>query len=272
MIKDLKLVEIELFSYCNRKCEWCPNSIIDRFTNNYILNKNILNKIIIELSHNNYSGAISFSRYNEPMSHIDLLKDRIDFIKNYLPNVKLISNTNGDFISEENLKQLYIDELTIMDYDCIGLQQCINKLKNANVHIREIKYPYIYGKFDDIEILYFVDWIKFAKISNRGGILNEYSKNNRTFKCEKPKRFIGINYDGTVSPCAEIRNDININKGYILGSLFDNSIEEILLKEKTIKFLNDCESAIFDFNSPCYMCDHGIGRYCKESGNGIRYE
>ena len=30
IINDLRLIEIEIHSYCNRKCGWCPNSIIDR--------------------------------------------------------------------------------------------------------------------------------------------------------------------------------------------------------------------------------------------------
>ena len=33
MIKDfgnLKLVEIEIFNYCNRTCEFCPNATVDR--------------------------------------------------------------------------------------------------------------------------------------------------------------------------------------------------------------------------------------------------
>ena len=29
-MKNLRLLEIELFSYCNRKCKWCPNKEIDR--------------------------------------------------------------------------------------------------------------------------------------------------------------------------------------------------------------------------------------------------
>ena len=28
--KHLKLIEIEVFSFCNRKCWYCPNSYIDR--------------------------------------------------------------------------------------------------------------------------------------------------------------------------------------------------------------------------------------------------
>ena len=27
---NLKLVEIEIFNYCNRTCEFCPNETIDR--------------------------------------------------------------------------------------------------------------------------------------------------------------------------------------------------------------------------------------------------
>ena len=35
-MENLRLVELELWSYCNRKCAWCPNAFIDRHSNQYI--------------------------------------------------------------------------------------------------------------------------------------------------------------------------------------------------------------------------------------------
>ena len=68
-LKDnLKLIEIELFSYCNRKCWMCPNSFIDRKTNNTFMKTEIYKKILKELGSIDYDNLISFSRYNEPLS------------------------------------------------------------------------------------------------------------------------------------------------------------------------------------------------------------
>ena len=116
----LRLVELELWSYCNRKCSWCPNSFIDRHNNKYI-NYTILKNLIQSLKNMNYSGYITFSRYNEPIAYSNLLNRACRYIKQELPNCTLVTNTNGDFLSASIIKSLLIDELSIMDYDNKGM-------------------------------------------------------------------------------------------------------------------------------------------------------
>lgn len=36
---NLRLIELELWAYCNRKCSWCPNSFIDRQKNRTMMDK-----------------------------------------------------------------------------------------------------------------------------------------------------------------------------------------------------------------------------------------
>jgi len=271
MINNLRLVEIELFSYCNRQCGWCPNNTIDRLSFNKFIDTKVLLHLLKELKENNYDGAITFSRYNEPMSHIKQFKDFLYEIKNELPNNKLITNTNGDFISKENLMGLMLDELTIMDYDGLGIDGCIEVLNKANVIIDDVKYPYIYGHFDSIEILYFVDWQKNRKITDRGGFLKSYSQILRDKPCFEPNYFVGINYDGTVSPCCNIRNDIEQHKPYIIGDLNNNSFSEVLSSYKSNLIKKICNNGSFIKDSPCYMCENSGGRYTRGNG-GISYE
>lgn len=270
-IKDLRLVEIELFSYCNRKCDWCPNREIDRSKNIYMDN-DIFEKIIYELLSKSYSGAITFSRYNEPMSHIEVFKERLKYIKSILPWCKLITNTNGDYITKNNLDGLLIDELTIMDYDNIGLQKCYEKLLKCGADIDKTEKNYIYAHKDSMQILYYTDWYKNRNITDRGGFLKEYSmKTPRTAPCYEPKYFVAINYDGTVSPCCNIRNDVDNTKPYVMGDLHYQSLDTILNSDKYVTFKKQCEDADFRKNSPCYTCSNNGGRYTQGKG-GISYE
>jgi len=85
-------------------------------------------KLLKELSESKYSGVVSFSRYNEPMAFPEQFKYFTRLARQMLPKAKLVSNTNGDYLSKENLDGLSIDELTIMDYDCIGYMPAIDKL------------------------------------------------------------------------------------------------------------------------------------------------
>jgi pyruvate-formate lyase-activating enzyme len=135
MLSNIRLIEIEIHSYCNRKCNWCPNKFIDR--NFYKeLPEDIFLKILNELKENNFGKnyekpMITFSRFNEPTYNIDLLNKRIKQTKQILPYIETIVNTNGDYLTKENLNKIspYLDELSIMDYNCKGYKKCKNKKK-----------------------------------------------------------------------------------------------------------------------------------------------
>ena len=72
---NLKLVEIEIFNYCNRTCEFCPNETIDRKSLFVIeLPEPCFLQTLQELKNQNFNGYVTFSRYNEPLSQDKLLK------------------------------------------------------------------------------------------------------------------------------------------------------------------------------------------------------
>lgn len=269
-LQNLHLIEIELFSYCNRKCIWCPNNHIDRTQIQY-LNQSLLIQLIDELKKNNYQNYISFSRYNEPLSQIAIFKAQVAYIKSQLPDATLVTNTNGDFLFKESLNGLFIDELTIMDYDNRGLEFCVDKLRECECEILEISYPYIYAQYNTMKILYYVDWPKHSQINDRGGSLTQYSVEQRNRPCFEPMYFIGVNYDGTLSPCCNIRNDITKHQNYIFGNLQNNSLNDVLQSNEYNVFVNSCAAGYFEKNSPCYYCQNTGGRYTRNKG-GIAYE
>lgn len=269
MINKIRLIEIELFSYCNRKCNWCPNHYIDRYNNNNYFK--LLPQLIQELKRNNYKGYISFSRYNEPMSNIEYFKEQLKYIHYELPECILITNTNGDYLTAAALDKLLIHELSVMDYNNKGLEYCKEKLLSCGCTIDKIQEPYIYAHYQDMKILYFTNWKKYCIINNRGGSLSEYSHTIRGYPCFEPQYFIGINYDGTVSPCCNIRNDIKQQQDYIIGDLNTSSLMETLSSQKRELFIKNCANAIYETTSPCYQCLNNGGRYTREKG-GIEYD
>lgn len=269
-MSELRLIELELWSYCNRKCKWCPNSFIDRFSNNIFINGDILNKLIQSLKEMNYTGYITFSRYNEPLAHANMLNRACRYIKRQLPSCTLVTNTNGDYLSAEVIHSLLIDELTIMDYDNKGMEKCTALLNSWNCTIDEIVDNFIYAHYGNMKILYYVNWRDNYTPGNRGGSL-PIEEPIRDFICTEPKYFIGVNYDGTISPCCNIRNDVNEHKSYIIGDLNKQSLEEILSSSARTNFIEYCGQAHFEPGSPCYKCSNNGGRYTREKG-GIHYE
>lgn len=238
-ISQLRLIELELFSFCNRTCNFCPNHYIDRLSDNKILDINIFKNLIQELKENNYKGVISFSRYCEPFAFRDILEARIMYIRKHLPDVKLVSNTNGDY----DWEGIDLDELTIMDYD-IKLPK-----EELGVYNRSSK-PFIVRK------------MRLGKINNRGGALGIRKKFIRDFPCYEPSYFVGIDFNGSVNPCCNIRSDIKIHKSYVSGTLKTHTLEEILNFESTKKFRSNVKSCKFD--NICVSCSKRAGRYTSD--------
>ncbi|MFW6007780.1 MAG: SPASM domain-containing protein [archaeon] len=284
MLKDVRMIEIEIHSYCNRVCEWCPNNKIYRHDFND-LPENLYLKILNELKNNYFNGVISFSRYNEPLYDSLLINKRTKQAKEILPNIKLVTNTNGDYLREQNIKDLYIDELTIMDYDCKGLEKCKEKLINANIKIDALDYPYIYGHYNNMKILYYINWPNFAEIEDRGGFLTYHKtfstnndmnwKNNKEKRkrpCYEPKYFIAIDYNGNVMPCCHLRSDNEDHKKMILGNIKNESLVEIYHSPKA-KYIRNTMSLKNNnkyFNC-CKYCQKDPGRYTRNK-SGINYK
>lgn len=283
MLSLVKLVEIEIHSFCNRKCLWCPNKFIERSKDKIVMPITIYEKVLYDLKDNNFRGTISYSRYNEPLSDIKLLKSFTKLAKTILQDTKLVCNTNGDYLSKENLNNLYIDELSIMDYDCKGFDFYNKKLIDIGCEIVCFDEVFIKAKFNNINILCYLNWPKHHKIEDRGGSLKndiffkdhkinwKNNKNIRINNCLEPTKFIGIDYNGFVVPCCHIRSDNNDHKKYILGNIYNNKLSEIYTSDKSCRFRNIMANGDYKlYCNACKYCQKEPGRYTRDN-DGIEY-
>src|SRR5262249_55562895 len=115
----VKFVEIETFTYCNRKCWFCPNAIMparqDKAGNRY-MDEELYLRILRDLASIGYDGQIQFGRYNEPLADRIILT-RIRQARQHCPNGWLYTHTNGDFLTRE-----FLDELRAAGLTAIALQ------------------------------------------------------------------------------------------------------------------------------------------------------
>jgi hypothetical protein len=227
--------------------------------------------ILRQLKDAGFRGTISYSRYNEPMADIELLKKRTAQAREMLPDARLVTNTNGDFLRMNTLHGLEIDELSIMDYDCIGAIPCTDKLRRAGITIDGYEYPYIYGHYNNMKVLCYVNWPIHAKIEDRGGSIITQEKEKRCIPCMEPTYFVGIDYNGSVMPCCHLRSDNPQHASFILGNANNDKLEEILCGEKAAMFRKNMASDNPEYYYvPCMYCQKGPGRYTKDKP-GIRY-
>ena len=270
--RNLRIIEIEIFSHCNRACSWCPNAFIDR-SGNIELPRDLYIKILEELAVHGFKNHISFSRYNEPMSHLDLLLDRIALTHKILPEARIIFNTNGDYLSKSNLGKIRIDGLSVMDYDSRGLAACEKTFKECGVRVQDIRYPYIYGTHKNIrEVLYFVDWSAHYKLNYRATALDLGKRERRRVPCREPKYFLGVDYNGNFVPCCNFRSDFAGHERYILGNVRDNTIAEILSLAQYGKLFKTLERDDWrQYPAECRFCQMPLGRYRKKNPS-IRFQ
>src|SRR5688572_22288689 len=69
--ESVDLVEIETFTFCNRKCWFCPNAAMpfrqDKPGTQY-MDEALYLRILGDLNSIQYKGQIQFGRYNEPLA------------------------------------------------------------------------------------------------------------------------------------------------------------------------------------------------------------
>lgn len=267
--KNITSIDIELHSYCNRTCWFCPNSFIDRKKNNQYFDKNIFTSMMEDLSLINYDNYISFNGYSEPMAN-KYLKEYLEIAKDYLPNAKLHINTNGDFLNSKKIEELYLSGLKSM-----WIQIYLDKDEEFSFKIIDDKFTKIMSNtgvvkyelksrtanyveynciYKDMEIkAYARDFSKNGV--NRGDLkVNEtiYVRDN---PCSSIFNQVIINHKSEVLPCCHIRTDYEKHKTFSLGSLKDNGIFDIFKNKKYIDWRKSLLYFNKKFKYPCTNCN-----------------
>ncbi|MBV8634134.1 MAG: radical SAM protein, partial [Burkholderiaceae bacterium] len=99
-------IEMALSSYCNRRCPYCPDSIVDRISKKYYMSDELFINIMTQLRSINYSGVLAFHRYNEPLADKAYALARMSSARTFLPNAVFRIFTNGDYLTADYIREL----------------------------------------------------------------------------------------------------------------------------------------------------------------------
>ena len=259
--KSIQIVEAEPFSFCNRKCWFCPNSFIDRRSTNNIMPEELFLKLVKELREINYNNIFTFTRYNEPLSN-DLIYTRIAQTRELLPDAFIRINTNGDYLNSNTAENLYkagLDHIEVQIYskekdESFDVDFSTNKIEklaklmnldfdNKEIIVKpegeislEIKYKH------SLLVSFIARDMKKCLLS-RGGYLDNYFDKNpdkeRIEPCYASFISLIVDYNGNVMPCCNLRSDIKEHNKFILGNIAQNSVYEIFTSKKNIQFKKD---------------------------------
>lgn len=230
--KNIRMVELEQHSFCNRKCWFCPNQFIDRqFKPVKFLDEAVYVQILKDLAGIGYDEIISFSGNCEPFSQPAFL-DRIKQAREYLPNACLMTNTNTDYLTTEMVRaaaaagldmikaQLYFDETEEFTEEAIKLKLACLQKKLPGIEFEEKAKNKWFALVDDrlVIVAYAKDW---RKVGHNRCDVPVRPTTKRYHTCGEAVTYIGVNYAGQVQPCCNIRADYPKYKHLVLGQMDD---------------------------------------------------
>jgi len=130
-------INLETTDGCNRKCAFCPNSLIDK-TAEFMLPE-VFEKCLAELAEGGYEGRVHLYQRGEP-----LLDDRLvawtAMARRMLPKCHLYISTNGDFLTRKVAHSLIsagMNEIEVSHYN--GMRE---ELVRETSHLHGIVFHY----------------------------------------------------------------------------------------------------------------------------------
>jgi len=236
--KNPASVEIETDASCNRRCDYCPLSMVETRTGR--MSKELYHKIIRDLKMMNFSGILSFHFYNEPLLD-ERLESFIAYASKQIPDATPMIYTNGDKLTKDRVHSL-VDSGTDIIHISIHDSEIENKITKLLLELE----PELNKKIQ-LERYYEDE----KALSNRGGAVQLAESREKTdFRagCDYITQ-LTVNYEGNTALCC---NDFFVTNGH--GSLKDLSVAEIWkrsAKKRRDIFLGNYQSEI------CQKCVFG---------------
>lgn len=245
-----EMLHIELHSFCNRDCAWCPRyydrSGIRKDSNGDKVRKRMSTEkvynLIDQASKLGYKGAVAFHRLSEP-----LIDPRYVEVWKYArgKGMKLHAPTNGDVLrrNPELCSELdgFGNSLVIGLYDCETDEEAQREM------------DFWREKFKKSEVSFSEPLRQKFHVRQNAQVYDLARKDveevNRP--CLEGKNGLLIRYDGNVCFCCQ-----DDQCTFSLGNVFEQSIEEIWWSNKHIQILRTLEKTggrrRFSLCSGCY--------------------
>jgi len=204
-----RIVAIEISTFCNRKCSYCPVSKEEEKIPKLYMEKELFYLLIKQLDDMNFSGTIMYHFYNEPL-YDSRLSEFIAYTSQHLPKASSRVFTNGDPLTLEMAKSLFdagLNDIVVTDHN----------LKPGKVEKRIKSVLDVYGGKVTINRLF------DRAILNRAGSvevdnLEKKSKKNCTVVYEE----LNVMYTGDVVLCSS-----DYHRSKVFGNIKEKSILDI---------------------------------------------
>ena len=268
-VRTVANIEIEIGSYCNRRCSFCPNSFIDRISEKRLMDDALFEGIVSQLGAMAWRGTLRFHRYNEPLADRDYVLRRLEACRSLAPGASVLIQTNGDYLDRSYLEAIhnagcrtifctaYLKEAAPYDH--------ATAMATVADRLRRLEVPFEWtalqpghqvvarAVFRDMDFVMRSVNLR-VDASNRGGSLGNNAGDVRTQPCLRPFDELQIECDGTLMPCCDLRSDYADHRLCTLGRLKPgDSLLAAWASESYVAW----RKALFSFEpkqKPCTTC------------------
>lgn len=205
VIDGLNTVEIEVNSHCNRRCSYCPNSLIAVTQDPQYMEDAVVNRLLQELVRIDFCGRISYHFYNEPLLREDL-ENIVTKFRQQLPNCNQVLFTNGDLLDDTRYNRLLVAGIDLFQVTSHSGRDLPSRAQQS---------------------VYFACQLT---LTNRGGTLTSLPGPTDAIlrtPCNAPSEMLIITVNGDVLLCYE-----DAGRKYSMGNILQQSLEEIWYSEE----------------------------------------
>lgn len=250
LLSSLIAVELNTTELCNRTCSFCPR-VDPKIYPNQNLHMNLVTaeKIARDLADFSYKGRVTFSGYGEPLLNKTIL-EIISIFRRFLPNNTLETNTNGDTLTPNKIKELFSAGLS---YIFINLYDGEFQRKKFDEMMAEAG---ISSSFYNLRDHWVGEALNFGLVlNNRSGMVDlkvDGSKNPeelRGSQCYLPFFKMMIDWDGNVIFCSNDWGRVNL-----IGNVHKSHVKDIWLSKEIQIFRDSLAKGDRDF-APCNTCN-----------------
>lgn len=199
----LNCVEIEVNTRCNRKCDYCPVSVLQPRTQRW-MNTKVYERVIGELARINHDGFLSYHFYSEPLLRRDL-ESLVEYARMLLPSAYQLLYTNGDYLTErryQSLRDAGIAHFIVTQHDNLRFPE---RLHQTVVLGRELR------------------------LTNRGGLLRNVASSIESLAvpCFAPTDNLLVAFNGDVLLCCD-----DAERRTVMGNIMESSLDEIWFSDR----------------------------------------
>lgn len=198
-------VFIETSTYCNRRCEYCPNSVNPM--PRHFMTQAVYEKIIEQLAAIKFSGTLCYHFFNEPLLD-DRLAGFVAHARRRLPGCIHRIYTNGDLLTEDKAGALI--EAGVCEFIITIHDPDENKMRAKLENIAE-KYP---NRLN-------IQSIRGGSLSNIGGAVKVQVREERK-ACVSYLENLMIDYEGNVLLCCH-----DFYRRHKFGNIMQENITDI---------------------------------------------